>query len=164
MNANDFNAKQSTVVSVQPTSSGSEIWVQYDDEREASYQVNDDSFRAREGHKLTAILYGRQRRARGGLRVYPTPSRLPRAKSAIGTGMVKNIFNSKITATASPEIVVIGFKMLDSEAHTLRFVGLALLAISIPVLIFEWRKKANVADPIPAARRSRKPSRSRISR
>jgi hypothetical protein len=59
MNATDFTVKTSTVVSVQPTSSGTEIWAQQDDGREASYQVNDDSFRAREGHKLTTILYGR---------------------------------------------------------------------------------------------------------
>lgn len=59
MNATDFSVKNITVVAVQPTTSGSEIWAQDDDGREASYLVNDHSFRAREGHKMTAVLYGR---------------------------------------------------------------------------------------------------------
>jgi hypothetical protein len=59
MNANDFTVKTATVVSVQQTSSGTEIWAQQEDGRETSYLVGDNSFRAREGHKLTALHYGR---------------------------------------------------------------------------------------------------------
>ena len=85
MNATDFTVKTSTVVSVQPTNSGSEIWVQYDDGRETSYQVNDDSFRAREGHKLTAVLYGRHPVA---LRneTTMTKSQLLNGQDLLGTG------------------------------------------------------------------------------
>ena len=54
------------------------------------------------------------------------PPRSP-IQNANFLGMIKNFFSSKITATASPECVVIGLKMLDSEAHALRLVGLVLL-------------------------------------
>ncbi|MGA2246660.1 MAG: hypothetical protein ABSH48_16835 [Verrucomicrobiota bacterium] len=59
MNTNDFTYKKSTVVSVSGTNEGTEVWVRYDNDIESSYLVKDDSFRIREGHQLTAILYGR---------------------------------------------------------------------------------------------------------
>ena len=58
MNKNDFKGVTSTVVSITSTQYGSEIWVCNDDGREASYIVNDHSFRAREGQKMTAVIYG----------------------------------------------------------------------------------------------------------
>lgn len=58
MNTTDFTIKKSTVISTTPTHAGTEIWARHDDGREASYQVNDRSFRAREGQTLTAILFG----------------------------------------------------------------------------------------------------------
>lgn len=58
MNENNFQTKTSTVAATSPHNSGTEIWVRYDDGREASYQVPDPSFRCREGHQLTAVLYG----------------------------------------------------------------------------------------------------------
>jgi hypothetical protein len=59
MNTSDFTIKQSTVVSVIGTNAGTEIWVRHDNDVESSYLVTDDSFRAREGHRLTAIHFGR---------------------------------------------------------------------------------------------------------
>ena len=59
MNATDFTIKKSTVISTNPTNNGTEIWIQHEDGREASYLVNDDSFRARTGHEIIAVLYGR---------------------------------------------------------------------------------------------------------
>ena len=58
MNTSDFIAKKSTVISTQPTNTGTEIWARCEDGREVSYPVNDHSFRARAGHELTAMLYG----------------------------------------------------------------------------------------------------------
>jgi hypothetical protein len=59
MNTTDFTVKKSTVISTIPTNAGTEIWARREDGREASYLVNDDSFRARAGHEITAVLYGR---------------------------------------------------------------------------------------------------------
>lgn len=58
MNTTDFTIKKSTVVAVNPTHTGTEIWARYEDGREVAYPVNDHSFRARAGQELTAILYG----------------------------------------------------------------------------------------------------------
>ena len=58
MNENDFKTLTSTVIATNPGEAGTEIWVRYDDGREASYQVADPSFRCRENQQLTAILRG----------------------------------------------------------------------------------------------------------
>jgi len=58
MTENDFKTATVTVVATNPKNSGAEIWVRYEDGREAAYQVADSSFRCREGHQLTAVLYG----------------------------------------------------------------------------------------------------------
>ena len=59
MNTTDFTIKKSTVISTNPTNTGTEIWARDENGRETSYLVNDDSFRARAGHEITAVLYGR---------------------------------------------------------------------------------------------------------
>ena len=59
MKTNDFTIKQSTVLSVVETNAATEIWVRQDSGIESSYLVTDYSFRVREGHRLTAIHYGR---------------------------------------------------------------------------------------------------------
>jgi len=58
MNTNQFKTLTSTVLSVSPTNTGIEIWAQYEGGREASFRVNDPQFSARQGHQLTAIMYG----------------------------------------------------------------------------------------------------------
>lgn len=58
MNTSDFTAKKTTVISVNPTNAGTEIWARDESGRETSYCVNDHSFRARAGQNLTAIHYG----------------------------------------------------------------------------------------------------------
>jgi hypothetical protein len=58
MNINEFTVKKSTVISTSLSNTGTEIWARDDDGRETSYLVHDPSFRAREGHGLTAINYG----------------------------------------------------------------------------------------------------------
>lgn len=60
MNINDFKTQTSTVNSVMATNDGTEFWVQHENEVESVYLVQDESFRAREGHRITAICYGRQ--------------------------------------------------------------------------------------------------------
>lgn len=54
MTENNFNTVNATVVATHDT----EIWVRYEDGQEAAYPVSDPSFRCREGHQLTAVLYG----------------------------------------------------------------------------------------------------------
>jgi len=58
MNTNEFTVKKSTVISTNLTNTGTEIWARDDDGRETSYLVNDPTFRAREGHSLTAMNFG----------------------------------------------------------------------------------------------------------
>ena len=62
MNTTDFTVKKSTVIATNPTNVGTEIWTRDESGRETSYLVNDDSFRARAGHEITAVLYDRHPR------------------------------------------------------------------------------------------------------
>jgi hypothetical protein len=77
--------------------------------------------------------------------------------------MIKSLFTSKISATASPECVVIGLKLVDSETHAMRLFGLVLLAVSLAILVCEWRKKASdqavAVAPVATSKQSRKHSR-----
>ena len=59
MNTTDFTIKKSTVTATNSTNVGTEIWTCDESGRETSYLVNDHSFRARAGHEITAVLYGR---------------------------------------------------------------------------------------------------------
>jgi len=59
MNINDFKTQTVTVHSVMATDAGTEIWVELENGVESVYLVPDESFRVREGHKLTAIYCGR---------------------------------------------------------------------------------------------------------
>ena len=58
MNVTDFNVQTSTIISTQPTKNGTHVWVRYDDDREACYEVAHSQFHLREGQQLTAILWG----------------------------------------------------------------------------------------------------------
>ena len=81
--------------------------------------------------------------------------------------MINKILTSKVTSVASGECVVIALKLVDTEAHALRFFGLILFAVSILFLSLDWRHKAQaetVAAPVRTTRRTRKQPRSRTSR
>lgn len=81
--------------------------------------------------------------------------------------MIHKTLTSKITSVASGECVVIALKLVDTEAHALRFFGLFLFAVSVLVLALDWHHKAQtetVATPVRATRRTRKQPRSRGSR
>ena len=58
MNINDFKTRSSTVISSEIKNDATEIWVRYEDGREACYTVPETRFQAREGQTMTAILYG----------------------------------------------------------------------------------------------------------
>lgn len=58
MNTLPLHTKTSTVLSVDPNAEGFEVWVKHDDGCEAVYTVNNRAFRAREGHNITAVLFG----------------------------------------------------------------------------------------------------------
>ena len=60
MNTTDFNIRNSTVISSEIKNDATEIWVRYDDGREACYTAPEPRFQAREGQTMTAILYGGQ--------------------------------------------------------------------------------------------------------
>ena len=62
---------------------------------------------------------------------------------------------------------MIGLKLVDTEAHALRFFGVILFAVSILFLALDWHHKAHtetVTAPVRATRRTRKQTRSRTSR
>jgi hypothetical protein len=81
--------------------------------------------------------------------------------------MIKNFLASKITTTASGEFIVIGLKLSDTQAHTLRLAGMILAAASLTVLLIGLAVHAKheaAANHLTSTQRTRKGSRSRVSR
>jgi len=79
--------------------------------------------------------------------------------------MIKKIFSSKLTSTVSGEFAVIGLKLVDTEAHYLRYAGTILAVASIALLFagLAVHAKKDSATKVPARRSHRNNRRSRAS-